>query len=70
MTGRGLVEVRNPSALFLSERGQPAPGSVVFAGIEGSRPMLCEFQALVAPSPAFPARAGRWCGLGWRGGCR
>ena len=51
MTGRGLAEVANPSALFLSERGTPAPGSVVFAGIEGTRPMLTEIQALVAPSP-------------------
>jgi len=51
MTGRGLTEVANPSALFLSERGTHAPGSVVFAGIEGTRPMLSEIQALVAPSP-------------------
>ncbi|MCA0204043.1 DNA repair protein RadA [Pararhodobacter sp.] len=51
MTGAGLAEVPNPSALFLSERGQPAAGSVVFAGIEGTRPMLTEIQALVAPSP-------------------
>ncbi|TVS01365.1 MAG: DNA repair protein RadA [Rhodobacteraceae bacterium] len=51
MTGSGLAEVANPSALFLSERGTPAPGSVVFAGIEGTRPMLTEIQALVAPSP-------------------
>jgi DNA repair protein RadA/Sms len=51
MTGAGLAEVANPSALFLSARGQPAPGSVVFAGIEGTRPMLTEIQALVAPSP-------------------
>ena len=50
MTGAGLAEVSNPSALFLSERGTPAPGSVVFAGIEGTRPMLTEIQALVAPS--------------------
>ncbi len=58
MTGKGLVEVRNPSALFLSERGESAPGSAVFAGIEGSRPMLCEVQALVAPSPqANPRRS-------------
>ena len=35
MTGKGLVEVKNPSALFLSERGEPAPGSVVFAGHRG-----------------------------------
>ncbi|WP_204114768.1 DNA repair protein RadA [Shimia biformata] len=51
MTGKGLAEVLNPSALFLSERGQPSPGSVVFAGIEGTRPVLTEMQALVAPSP-------------------
>jgi DNA repair protein RadA/Sms len=50
MTGAGLAEVTNPSALFLSERDRPAPGSVVFAGIEGTRPMLTEIQALVAPS--------------------
>jgi DNA repair protein RadA/Sms len=65
MSGRGLVEVRNPSALFLSERGDPAPGSVVFAGIEGSRPMLCEFQALVAPSPHSQPRR---TVVGWDGG--
>jgi len=65
MTGRGLVEVKNPSALFLSERGEPAPGSVVFAGIEGSRPMLCEFQALVAPSPHSQPRR---TVVGWDGG--
>ncbi|QFT59568.1 hypothetical protein FIU94_12105 [Sulfitobacter sp. THAF37] len=56
MTGRGLAEVGNPSALFLSERGEPAAGSVVFAGIEGTRPVLVEFQALVAPSPHSQAR--------------
>ncbi len=51
MTGGGLSQVTNPSALFLSERGQPTPGSAVFAGIEGTRPVLTEIQALVAPSP-------------------
>ncbi len=51
MTGAGLAQVTNPSALFLSERGQPVAGSVVFAGIEGTRPVLTEIQALVAPSP-------------------
>jgi DNA repair protein RadA/Sms len=51
MTGKGLAEVLNPSALFLSDRGAPSPGSVVFAGIEGTRPVLIELQALVAPSP-------------------
>ncbi|HRO14160.1 MAG TPA: DNA repair protein RadA [Paracoccus sp. (in: a-proteobacteria)] len=57
MTGGGLAEVANPSALFLSERGQPVPGSAVFAGIEGTRPVLTEIQALVAPSTlAAPRR--------------
>ncbi|NCO86824.1 MAG: DNA repair protein RadA [Rhodobacterales bacterium] len=65
MTGKGLAEVRNPSALFLSERGQPAPGSVVFAGIEGTRPLLCEIQALVSPAPSGQARRSV---VGWDGG--
>jgi DNA repair protein RadA/Sms len=56
MTGAGLVQVTNPSALFLSDRDKPAPGSVVFAGIEGTRPVLVEFQALVSPSPHSQAR--------------
>jgi DNA repair protein RadA/Sms len=56
MTGAGLVEVRNPSALFLSDREKPAPGSVVFAGVEGTRPLLVEIQALVAQSPLTNAR--------------
>ncbi len=57
MTGGGLSEVANPSALFLSKRGQAAPGSAVFAGIEGTRPVLTEIQALVAPSSlASPRR--------------
>jgi DNA repair protein RadA/Sms len=50
MSDAGLSEVKNPSALFLNEGGQRAAGAAVFAGIEGSRPVLVEFQALVAPS--------------------
>ncbi len=50
MTGNGLAQVTNPSALFLSDRGAMTPGSAVFAGIEGTRPVLTEIQALVAPS--------------------
>ncbi|HZL00391.1 MAG TPA: DNA repair protein RadA [Caulobacteraceae bacterium] len=46
----GLAEVANPSALFLNAGGERAAGAAVFAGIEGSRPVLVEFQALVAPS--------------------
>ena len=65
MTGEGLAEVTNPSALFLSERDTPAPGSVVFAGIEGTRPVLVEFQALVAPTPHSQPRR---TVVGWDGG--
>lgn len=58
MTDTGLAQVENPSSLFLSERDQPVSGSVVFAGMEGSRPLLVEVQALVAPSPlATPRRS-------------
>ena len=57
MTGEGLIEVLNPSAFFQSERENPVPGSAVFAGIEGTRPLLVEIQALVAPSTlASPRR--------------
>ncbi len=58
MTERGLAEVPNPSTLFLGERDRNASGAAVFAGIEGSRPVLVEIQALAAPSPlATPRRA-------------
>ena len=56
MTGSGLKEVPNPSALLLSDREKPAPGSVVFAGVEGTRPLLIEIQALVAQSSLANAR--------------
>ncbi len=65
MTGAGLEEVSNPSALFLSERAEPSPGSVVFAGIEGTRPVLVELQALVAPTPHSQPRR---TVVGWDGG--
>ena len=48
MAARGLVEVANPSGFFLSERPVDAPGSVVVASLEGTRPMLLELQALVS----------------------
>ena len=58
MRGAGLVEVENPSALFLEAREENVPGSVVFAGLEGTRPLLVEIQALAAPSSlATPRRA-------------
>jgi len=58
MTGSGLREVTNPSELFLSERDLGQPGTAVFAGIEGTRPLLVEIQALVAPtSLGTPRRA-------------
>ena len=58
MTGLGLAEVANPSALFLAGRDAAAPGAAVLAGMEGQRPMLIEIQALVAPSSlGTPRRA-------------
>jgi DNA repair protein RadA/Sms len=65
MSDGGLGEVKNPSAMFLGlgadasgTRTAPVPGAAVFAGIEGTRPVLVEIQALVAPSTlAAPRRA-------------
>ncbi len=58
MQDQGLVEVENPSALFLAERQGNISGSCVFAGVEGSRPVLVEIQALVSPTGyASPKRA-------------
>lgn len=55
MTEKGLREVNNPSALFLSHHGKQVPGSCVMATLEGTRPLLVEIQALVdeshTPSP-------------------
>jgi DNA repair protein RadA/Sms len=56
MRAEGLGEVPNPSALFLAERPLGAPGSVVVASVEGSRPILVEIQALVAHSSGVPRR--------------
>jgi len=71
MSDRGLVEVPNPSALFLAGRsagggpgGGPVSGSAVFAGIEGTRPVLVEVQALVAPAALGPPRRAV---VGWDG---
>lgn len=66
MTGEGLIEVPNPSMLFLGERQErePVTGAAVFAGFRGARPLLVEVQALVgAPGPASPRRAV----VGWEG---
>nr|WP_321985943.1 DNA repair protein RadA [uncultured Lichenicoccus sp.] len=58
MTDRGLAEVPNPSALFLAERRGNIAGSAVFAGLEGTRPVLLEIQALLSPnSGSSPRRA-------------
>src|SRR5690606_37426817 len=58
MAGQGLREVANPSELFLGDRDSATPGSAVFAGSEGTRPLLVEIQALVAPSTlGTPRRA-------------
>ena len=50
MAAGGLREVANPSELFIGERLASTPGSAVFAGMEGTRPILVELQALVVPS--------------------
>ncbi|MFA6963485.1 MAG: DNA repair protein RadA [Patescibacteria group bacterium] len=56
MQGKGMVEVTNPSELFLSER-QEGPGSVVTVAIEGTRPLLVEIQAIVVPTHfGYPKR--------------
>ena len=65
MQDKGLAEVENPSALFLAERQGNISGSCVFAGIEGSRPVLVEIQALVSQSGySSPKRAV----VGWDSG--
>lgn len=66
MADKGLIEVPNPSALFLAGHHRAAAGSVVFAGVEGTRPLLVEVQALVARvnSGATPRRAV----VGWDSG--
>ena len=65
MGDAGLREVSNPSALFLGEGKDRAPGAAVFAGIEGSRPVLVEIQALVSKSAyGTPRRAV----IGWETG--
>ena len=50
MTGLGLSEVANPSELFLDRSESHSPGTAVFAGVEGTRPVLVDIQALIAPS--------------------
>ncbi len=65
MTDKGLQEVSNPSSLFLPHRTEAVTGSCVFAGIEGTRPLLVEIQSLIAPSSlATPRRAV----VGWDSG--
>jgi DNA repair protein RadA/Sms len=65
MTDRGLAEVANPSALFLAERRGHIAGSAVFAGLEGTRPVLLEVQALLAPNAGGSPRRSV---VGWDGG--
>jgi DNA repair protein RadA/Sms len=65
MTDAGLIEVANPSALFLADRRGEISGAAVFAGMEGTRPVLVEIQALVGPSGfGTPRRAV----VGWDSG--
>ncbi|MSP03255.1 MAG: DNA repair protein RadA, partial [Acetobacteraceae bacterium] len=65
MTDVGLAEVANPSALFLAERRGNIAGSAVFAGLEGTRPVLLEIQALLAPNPSGSPRRSV---IGWDSG--
>jgi DNA repair protein RadA/Sms len=65
MTGGGLAQVANPSALFLAERRGNVSGSAVFAGLEGSRPVLVEIQVLLAPNPGGSPRRSV---IGWDSG--
>jgi DNA repair protein RadA/Sms len=66
MAEKGLEEVANPSALFLTQRGDDISGATVFPAMEGTRPVLVEIQALVVrlASGATPRRAV----VGWDGG--
>ena len=65
MTGEGLAEVPNPSALFLAERRGNIAGSAVFAGLEGTRPVLLEVQALLSPNSGGSPRRSV---VGWDSG--
>ena len=62
MSDGGLKEVTNPSRLFMGGSEHPAPGTAVFAGVVGTRPLLVEVQALVAPSPLGTPRR---TAVGW-----
>ncbi len=56
MTSQGLIEISNPSAMFIGDREKASPGSAIFAGVEGTRTVLSEIQALVSPTPNSQAR--------------
>ena len=61
MTDKGLIEVSNPSKILLSEHSVGAPGTAIVCTMEGTRPMLVEIQALVAPTTfAEPRRTATW----------
>ena len=62
ISDRGLIEVTNPSELFLMKREQSVIGTSIFAGIEGSRPLLMEIQALIVPSNMVTPRRST---VGW-----
>ena len=66
MEGGGLIEVPTPSALFLTQRGEPVSGTSVFPALEGTRPVLVEIQALTVrlASGATPRRSA----VGWDSG--
>ena len=58
MRNEGMVEIKNPSQILISEREDNPPGSIIVASMEGTRPLLIELQALTTPSVyGLPRRA-------------
>ena len=63
MTGKGLVEVPNPSLFFISKDTLPRPGTAVVPILEGTRTLLVEIQALVTPAGSYGPPQRRMAGL-------
>ena len=58
MQNEGMIEIKNPSQILISDREDNPPGSVIVASMEGTRPLLIELQALTTPSVfGIPKRA-------------
>lgn len=63
MTGKGLVEVPNPSLFFVSKEALPRPGTAIVPVLEGTRTLLVEVQALVTPAGGYGPPQRRMAGL-------